>query len=152
MSELYIQNSIDILADAKSVWEVLTLAEHTPKYMFGCHIITDWKVGSPMLWQAHYEGKDMVFVKGVIKEIVPNKSLIYTTIDPNNPNIEDVPENYLDVHYIIEKKEFGITLTIKQGNYNSVAQGEQRYNESLAGGGWQSIVEQIKIISENLNS
>lgn len=152
MSKLFIQNSIEIQADAATVWNVLTSAKHTPKYMFGCQAVTDWKVGSQLLWQANYEGKDMVFVKGVIKEYFPEKQLVYSTIDPNNPSIDDIPENYLDVYYIIEKTNKGVVLTVKQGNYKTVAQGEQRYNESIAGGGWQSIIEQIKIIAEELQS
>ncbi len=152
MNELFIQNSIEIHSNASNVWEVLTQSQHTIKYMFGCKAITNWEIGSPLLWQGSYEGKDMVFVKGIVKEYISEKLLIYSTIDPNNASIADIPENYLDVHYIIDKTDSGITLTIKQGNYKTVAQGEQRYNESIAGGGWQSILEQIKTIAENLNS
>ena len=152
MNELYIQNTIVIRSNASNVWELLTQSQPTIKYMFGCKAITNWEIGSPLLWQGSYEGKDMVFVKGIVKEYISEKLLIYSTIDPNNASIADIPENYLDVHYIIDKTDSGITLTIKQGNYKTVAQGEQRYNESIAGGGWQSILEQIKTIAENLNS
>ena len=49
-----------------TISEVIKKPEMTKKYMFGTEVVSDWKVGSPLLWQANYEGKETVFVKGSI--------------------------------------------------------------------------------------
>src|SRR6201995_4390104 len=99
MEPLLVKNTIALQAPANKVWDALTNPEQTKKYMFGCETVSDWKVGSSLLWKGSYEGKEMVFVKGNIVDILPNRLLVYTVIDPNNPNIPDIPENYLTVTY-----------------------------------------------------
>lgn len=147
--ELLVKNKITINAPAKKVWDVLTNPEQTKKYMFGCETVSDWKPGSTLEWKGNYEGKEMVFVKGNIVNIIPKKLLVYTTIDPNNPAIEDKLENYLTVTYDL-KEENGVTvLTVTQGDYNKVADGESRYKEaSNDGEGWNPILVEIKKIAE----
>src|ERR1700759_2274067 len=98
MEPLLVKNTIALQAPANKVWDALTNPEQTKKYMFGCETVSDWKVGSPLLWQAFYEGKNTVFVKGNIVSIEPNKKLVYTTFDPNS-TMPDVAENYLTVTY-----------------------------------------------------
>src|SRR4051812_17338030 len=95
---LIIRNSITIDAPASKVWDALVNPEQTKQYMFGCETVSDWKPGSELLWKGHYEGQEMVFVKGEVIEIQPDKFLKYSTIDPNS-NIDDTSENYLHVTY-----------------------------------------------------
>jgi uncharacterized protein YndB with AHSA1/START domain len=82
MDKLSVSNSIVINAPATIVWDVLVNPEQTKKYMFGCETVSDWKVGSPLLWRANYEGKEKVFVKGIIVGLQAPKLLKYTVIDP----------------------------------------------------------------------
>ena len=146
--ELTVKNSITINAPAAKVWDALTNPEQTKKYMFGCETVSDWKVGSPLLWQANYEGKDTVFVKGSIVRIEPEKFLAYTTFDPNSA-IEDIPANYLTVTYDLLLKDGQTLLTVTQGDYSKVADGERRYNETYNGGeGWNPILVEIKKLAE----
>ena len=98
--KLKVENSIAIHASKEVVWDALVNPAQTKKYMFGCETISDWNVGSSLLWQGHYEGKDMVFVKGYILDIHPNQLLKYSVIDPNS-KWEDIPENYLKVTYTL---------------------------------------------------
>jgi uncharacterized protein YndB with AHSA1/START domain len=149
-SPLIIKNTISINASASKVWNALVNPEQTQKYMFGCKAISDWEIGSPLLWEGIYDGKTMVFVKGKIVEIKQGLKLSYTVIDPNNPAIPDIPENYLTVTYDLEEKSGITTLTVTQGDYSQVADGEKRYNESYNNGeGWNPILVQIKNILEN---
>lgn len=127
----------------------MTLPEHTKKYMFGCETISTWEVGSSLLWQMQYEGKDFVAVKGNIIQIESPRLLVYTVIDPNNPNIPDIPENYLTVTYSLEKQNGSKLLTVTQGDYSLVADGQKRYEDSYNGGeGWNPILVQIKALAE----
>ncbi len=80
MSQLVVENSISMYAPIETVWDVLTNPEQTKKYMFGCETVSDWKLGSPLLWRGSYEGQDMVFVKGHIIAIQPPTLLTYTVM------------------------------------------------------------------------
>ena len=145
---LTVKNSILINAPSAKVWDALTNPEQTKKYMFGCKTVSDWKKGSPLLWQGNYEGKDIIFVKGNIVAIDPPKLLAYTTIDPNS-TIADIPENYLTVTYILFEENGQTLLTVIQGDYAVVADGEKRYLEASNNGeGWNPILIEIKKLVE----
>lgn len=147
-SPLFVENSITINATANKVWDALVNPEKTKIYMFGCETVSDWKVGSSLLWKGSYEGKEMVFVKGNILKIEPEKVLIYTTFDPNS-TIDDISENYLSVTYILKESEGKTLFTVTQGDYSTVAEGEKRYTEAFNNGeGWNPILEQIKQLVE----
>ena len=148
MSQLIITNSISINASAAKVWDALVNPEITKQYMFGCEAISDWKPGSTLLWKGLYEGKEMIFVKGVISDIQPGKFLAFTVIDPNNTALEDIPENYLTVTYELQTENDQTILTATQGDYSKVGDGENRYKHSVDGGGWAPILDQIKKIVE----
>jgi uncharacterized protein YndB with AHSA1/START domain len=151
MQPLFIKNEILINTSSSIVWDVLTKPEYTQKYMFGCETVSDWKVGSSLLWKGSYEGNEMIFVKGNIVEIKPNELLIYTVIDPNNPAMIDVPENYLTVTYSLSETNNQTKLIVTQGDYNKVLDGEKRYNESYNNGeGWNPILVEIKKVAESL--
>ena len=149
MSEtLFVKNTITIQATAAKLWDVLTNPQQTKKYMFGCETISDWKSGSELLWRGNYEGQEMVFVKGHIVKIDPEKFLAYTTIDPNS-TIDDVSENYLTVTYLLVEENGQTVFTVTQGDYAKVAEGERRYKEANNGGeGWNPILAEIKKVAE----
>lgn len=150
MSEpLIVKSTVDIKAPAAKVWNALVNPEETKKYMFGCEAISDWKVGSPLLWRANYEGKEMVFVKGTIVDIKPGTYLAYTTIDPNNPAVADVPENYVTVTYTLTSRGEQTILDVTQGDFAAVADGEKRYKETYNDGdGWGPVLREIKKLVE----
>lgn len=144
---LFVTNTIAINAPADKVWDALTNPAQTKKYMFGCETVSDWKKGSPLLWKLVHEGKELVAVKGTITDIKPGQFLAYTTIDPNS-GIADVPENYLTVTYELSTTNGQTILTATQGDYSKVGEGEKRYNETVAGGGWSPILVEIKKLVE----
>lgn len=149
MSTLFVENTITIKAPAATVWDLLVNPQQTKKYMFGCETVSDWKVGSPLLWKGVYEGNEMVFVKGDIVAIEPGKLLVYTVIDPNSTTIPDVPENYLTVTYALAEDNGQTVLTVSQGDFATVADGEKRYKETYNNGdGWNPILVQIKALAE----
>jgi uncharacterized protein YndB with AHSA1/START domain len=149
-SQLIVKNSISINAPASKVWDALTNPEQTKKYMFGCETVSDWNIGSSLLWKLDYEGKEMVAVKGKIVALEPEKFLAYTTIDPNS-TIEDIPENYLKVTYDLTGENGRTILTVTQGDYSKVADGERRYKEAYKGGeGWNPILVEIKKLVESI--
>jgi len=149
MEKLVIKNTILIRAHPTKVWDALVNPVQTKKYMFGCETVSDWKPGSPLLWKGTYEGQEMIFVKGSIVEIEPQKFLAYTTIDPNNPSMADIPENYLTVTYQLNAVNDFTELTVTQGDYNSVQDGAKRYIDAYNDGeGWNPILILIRKLVE----
>ena len=145
---LFVKNEITISAPAAKVWDALVNPELTKKYMFGCETVSEWKIGSSLAWKGHYEGMDMVFVKGEILDIQPEKFLAYTTIDSNS-GIDDTSENYLRVTYALSSKGDDTLLEVTQGDYATVAEGERRYQEAWNNGdGWNPILVEIKKLVE----
>ena len=149
MEKAVVQNSIHINTEPSKVWNALVNPQMTKQYMFGCETVSDWKKGSPLLWQAIYEGKETVFVKGIILEIEPEKILKYTVIDPNAA-MEDIPQNYLNVTYELTPANGQTVLTVSQDGFETAADGEKRYNDVYNNGaGWSPILESIKKLLES---
>jgi uncharacterized protein YndB with AHSA1/START domain len=145
---LIIKNSITINAPAATVWDALVNPEKTKQYMFGCETVSEWTPGSELLWKGTYEGNEMVFVKGEILQLQPEKFLEYTAIDPNS-DIDDTSENYLRVTYELIPNGEQTILNVTQGDYSTVADGERRYQDSYNNGeGWNPILVEIKKLVE----
>src|SRR5258708_6308594 len=83
MTQLFVKQSIEIHAPASVVWNALTVRELTSHWVrdftgaYG-ELVSDWKMGSPVLWQAA-DGKS--FVEGNVTAIEPYKMLRYTVFD-----------------------------------------------------------------------
>jgi uncharacterized protein YndB with AHSA1/START domain len=148
MEKLFVKNSILINSNISIVWDALVNPEKTKQYMFGCETISDWKIGSSLLWKGNYQGKEMVFVKGIILDIQPNRLLKYTVIDPNS-SMADIPENYLNVIYELEEQNGQVNLSVMQDGFEGAADGEKRYLDVQNNGeGWNPILVEIKKLVE----
>ena len=149
MEKLIVKNSISIDAKASDVWDALVNPDQTKKYMFGCETVSDWVAGSPLLWKGSYEGKEMIFVKGIIVDIQRGKMLKYTVIDPNAA-MPDIPENYLNVTYELSEQGEETILTVSQDGFEGAADGAKRYKDVYNNGeGWNPILVQIKKLLES---
>lgn len=142
--ELVVKKKITLNANASKVWHALTDPDLAKKYMYGCEAISDWKIGSPLIWKGAADRK--VYVKGNIVNIVNRKILQYTTFDPNS-GMEDVPSNYLTVTIELSQKGGQTVLSVAQGDFAEVANGEKRYNDTV--GGWDFVLHELKKLLEN---
>ena len=143
--ELVVRNTMRFNARAAKVWEALTNPALTKKYMYGCEVVSDWKVGSPILWKGVIEGQEMIFVKGTIVKIVPGKLLQYTTFDPN-AGYEDMPSNYLTLTQELSEENGQTVLSITQGDFAKVVNGEKRYHDTVAG--WEFTSKGLREVVE----
>lgn len=146
---LFITDTITIQAPATRVWDAITNPQQTKKYMFGCEALSDWKPGSPLIWKGTFNGVEMIPVKGKVVSIDAPRSLVYTVIDPDNPKIPDLPENYLTITYKLTENGGQTVLDVSMGDYSTVAEGPARYKDTMQGGGWNSILVQIKALCES---
>lgn len=148
MDKLIVKNSIEINANAGKVWDALINPEQTKVYMFGCEAISEWTPGSELLWKGTYEGKEMVFVKGRVLEIMPEKLLKYTVIEPTAA-YPDIPENHLNVIYELTEQNGNTLLTVTQDGFENAADGERRYKDVHNNGdGWNPVLKAIKQLVE----
>jgi uncharacterized protein YndB with AHSA1/START domain len=149
--QLYVKNSITINASPARVWDALTNPEQTKKYMFGCETVSDWKKGSLLEWKGQQDGKDIVYVKGDIIDIKPEKLLIYETIDTLSP-IDETSEEFLKVTYELIPQGSLTVLNVTQCDYAKVNEGDRRYKEASNNGeGWNPILVEIKKLVESEN-
>jgi uncharacterized protein YndB with AHSA1/START domain len=133
---LIAQATTTINAPASRVWEALTDPAQIKEYMFGTDVVTDWQVGSPIVWQGEWKGKPYQD-KGKIVEIEPEKLLHVTHYSPLS-GVPDAPENYHNVRYTLSPENGGTRVNINQDKNAS----EQEQKESA--GMWQTALDGIK--------
>ena len=143
----FIESSIHIDAPASRVWKVLTEAEYTKRYMFGCEIFSDWSIGGPFDWKGASDG--VIYVKGYLKSVDAGRSLRYTMIDPHG-GLEDVPANYLTMTVELIPERGGTKLTMQTGDFTTVGNGATRYQHTVAGG--DGLLVQLKEVAEATSS
>ena len=106
--------SININAPASKVWEALTTASIIKQYFFGTNAVSDWNVGSPLIFKGEWEGKKYED-KGTILAKIPQKLFRYSYWSSMS-GIEDLPENYVTITYEVAKKNKITALTVIQEN------------------------------------
>ncbi len=57
MSNLSLKTSIEINAPSAKVWAALTDPAIVKQYFFGTNVKSDWKRGSPIIWEGEWEGR-----------------------------------------------------------------------------------------------
>jgi len=146
MVPLMVEVTLELDAPVSRVWRVLTDPAVTPRYMFGCAVVTDWKVGSPLVWRARHQGRERDLVKGTVLAFEPEQLLRYTTLGVGM-GIEDAPRNYLTVTHRLTPLPGGRTrLDVTQGDFAGVDDGAKRHREAEAN--WRSTAERLKAVAE----
>jgi uncharacterized protein YndB with AHSA1/START domain len=93
----------------------------------------------------------MVFVKGFVIDVIPEKLLRYSVIDPN-ASYPAVPENHLNVTYVLSEDNGKILLTVSQDGFETAADGDKRYEDVYnKGEGWNPILQEMKKLVEAEN-
>ncbi len=125
--------SIIINAPTSKVWQALTNPEIIKQYFFGTDTVTDWKIGSPIIFKGEWQGKKYQD-KGTILNFEPNKQIKYSYWSSMS-GTEDRPENYANVTYDVSENSNGTMVTITQDNIpteKSKEQSEQHWGKVLA--------------------
>ena len=107
---LTVIKSIEINADLQTVWDALINSEKIKLYLFGTETISDWKVGSPIIFQGEYQGQQYKD-KGNILDIKQEHILQYDYWSSFS-GLEDKPENYSLVTYKLDYANNKTTLTL----------------------------------------
>lgn len=106
--------STAINAPITKVWEALTKPEIIKQYMFGTNVISDWQVGSSIVWKGEWQGKPYED-KGKILKFEKERLLQYSHFSPLSGK-PDVLENYHAVTIELSGDEAQVTVTLLQDN------------------------------------
>ncbi len=104
----------EINAPSSKVWDALTNPEIIKQYLFGTETVTDWKVGSPIIFQGKWEGMEYKD-KGTILEFIPGQKLKYDYWSSFS-KLEDVPENYQILTFDLKSQDGNTILSLTQDN------------------------------------
>ena len=141
MNEKYVAKaSMTINAPTLRVWEALTQPDLIKQYLFGTQVTTDWRVGSPIVYEGTWEGKTYRD-KGKVLQVEPGKLLV-STFWSSLAGLPDVPENYQTVRYELSTEGGGTRLTVMQDNNAT----QEDANHSAQN--WSMILDGLKKLLE----
>ncbi|RXM49239.1 SRPBCC family protein [Flavobacterium sp. YO12] len=128
-------------ASIEEVWNALTKPELVKQWQYGSELITDWKTGNEIRFRNEWQGQ--VFEQwGSILEIVPNQKIKYSLFFPR-PELEDKPENYFIMSYILSEENYKVKLQIiQEDNRPGAIQEEPQGDEN-------PILQSLKTLVEN---
>jgi uncharacterized protein YndB with AHSA1/START domain len=112
------KKTVNINAPASQVWHMLTTPELMKKWMMSdieIDIITDWKVGSPMVIRGNMNGKNFEN-KGRVLQFEPEKTFQYSHLSSLS-RLPDQPENYSLIEFRLEPLENQTILTLTLSNF-----------------------------------
>ncbi|AEI47758.1 SRPBCC family protein [Runella slithyformis] len=111
-NKLTLKTSVLIQASVSEVWDALTNPVPVKAYFFGTNLLTDWTVGDPIRFTGVWDG-GAYEDKGMVPAFVPERYLSYNYWSSFS-GMEDVPEHYVAIAYIVESVEQGTQLTVTQ--------------------------------------
>ncbi len=117
-SEFIAKTSVVIQAPVEKVWDALTNPVLIKQYFFGTEAVSDWKVGSTIIFRGTWEGKPYED-KGTILAIEKEKFLKYNYWSSFS-GTEDIASNYANITYTLTPDKSGTVLAITQDNCKTV--------------------------------
>jgi uncharacterized protein YndB with AHSA1/START domain len=113
-TNLIVKKSITLHAPIEKVWDALTNPTIIKKYLFGTNTVSDWKVGSPIIFTGTWNDKPYED-KGIILALEREKLLKYSYWS-SLAGTSDSPENYVNVTFSLSREGNKVVLTLEQDN------------------------------------
>jgi uncharacterized protein YndB with AHSA1/START domain len=139
--ELILNKSIGIHAPTAKVWETLTRPELIKQWLYGTNAISDWKIGSPILFTGNWQGAEYKD-KGTILDFKAEKILRYDYWSAFS-GLPDSPENYSIIAFELASNDNFTMLTLTQTNFAN----ETMYTHSEKN--WDATRDTMKKLIEN---
>lgn len=137
-----------INALAEQVWDTITNPVWVKQWQYGSDLITDWKIGSEIRFRTEWE--DNIYEQwGTVLEFTPYQSLGYSLFAPR-PGLEDKPENYFTMSYVLRKEGEGTLLTIQQIDNRPGSDNNDEEN-NITEDDEQSVLLVLKRLAESAN-
>lgn len=127
-------------ASVEKVWNALTQPELVKQWQYGSDLLTTWKTGSEIRFRNEWDGQ--VFEQwGTVLEVVPNQKIKYSLFFPR-PGLEDKPENYFIMNYVLTEENQKTKLEIiQEDNRLGAIQEEPQGEENPILQGLKSLIE-----------
>lgn len=136
-------SSIRIHSAPSQVWAALTEPELVKQWQYGSILLTDWQVGNEIHFRNEWEGQ--TFEQwGSVLEYTPYTSLKYSLFAPR-PGLEDQPENYFIMSYILTDESGSTLLRIEQQDNRPGSSAEVTESSDEEG---QSVLQLLKNLVE----
>ncbi len=120
-------STITINASTQSVWHILTNPEMVKRWQYGSELHTTWETGTSIKFRTVWE--DQVFEQwGQVLEIRLYELIKYSLFAPR-PDLEDKPENYFIMNYVLTEENGQTKLEIIQEDNRSNAVQEEPQGE-----------------------
>jgi len=137
-------SGILINAPIERVWDTVTRPELVKQWQYGSDLLTDWSIGGKIAFHSEWESN--VYEQwGTVLEFKPCQSLRYSLFAPR-PGLEDRPENYFTMSYILSGEGEGTLLTIERNDNRPDAEENQ---EADADG--QAVLSMLKQLAESMD-
>lgn len=132
---------IKINASPPKVWDALTQPALVKRWQYGSDLITDWKEGSSIRFESEWQGK--IYEQwGKVLEVKPNHLIKYSLFAPR-PDLEDKPENYFTMSYVLTAENGQTKLEIIQEDNRPGAVQEEPQGEE------NPVLQTLKKIAES---
>ncbi len=136
--------TVTVAAPRARVWEALTRPELVKQYFFGTQVVTDWKVGGPVLFRGDWEGKTYEDLGTVLSFHEPDQlSFNYWS---GFSGLEDKPELRQIIRYDLGDAGGRTRVTVTQSNVDTKARAEH------AAKNWQTVLGGMKKLLEQAQS
>ncbi|MCW3109147.1 MAG: ATPase [Segetibacter sp.] len=120
-------STIKINASKQKVWDTITKPELVKLWQYGSDLLTSWEIGSDIKFRTEWE--DKVFEQwGKVLEISQNELVKYSLFAPR-PDLEDKPENYFIMSYVLTNENGHTKLEIIQEDNRPNAVQEEPQDE-----------------------
>lgn len=134
-------STILLNAPTEKVWNALTQPELVKQWQYGSDLITDWKVNSEIRFRNEWESQ--IFEQwGKVLEVIPNQKIRYSLFFPR-PGLEDKPENYFIMSYVLSEENQKTKLEIIQEDNRPGAKQEEPQGEE------NPILQALKAVVES---
>ena len=105
-------STIKINAPKQKVWDTVTKAELVKLWQYGSDLLATWEIGSDIKFRTEWE--DNVLEQwGKVLEFRPTEIVKYSLFAPR-PELEDKPENYFIMSYVLTEQGIQTKLEIIQ--------------------------------------
>jgi uncharacterized protein YndB with AHSA1/START domain len=137
-------STINIDAPIEKVWDTITRAELVKLWQYGSDLLTTWEIGTEIKFRTEWE--DKVFEQwGKVLEVKPNQLVRYSLFAPR-PGLEDKPENYFIMNYILTVDNGQTKLEIIQEDNRPNAIQEEPQGEE------NPVLQSLKKIAETITN
>lgn len=136
---MWIKKTVKLHADPSTVWAALTNPELTKRYLYECEAISDWKVGSPLVFRHQSEDGETIPVKGIVKAFEPNETLEHTCFETA---FEHEPSKHTTIVYQLTPANDMTELSVTQGEFPE----EEDFQQHDAS--WDYVLNGLKLLLE----